>query len=146
MMSLNELQDQISADEKVLTDSIVTDEKGRRTPPMAPLEVLVRYTVFLAIDEWIEYDFGMRTIMVYKGETERDRQERERLAAAGIFACYDEYDIAELAKFASSDLDPCLNMWSNNFEANDCTLKERGLGETREQVEALAKKFLAELM
>ena len=30
MMSLNELQDQISADEKVLTDSIVTDERDIR--------------------------------------------------------------------------------------------------------------------
>ena len=57
MMSTDELYDQINADEKVILDSIGTDEKGWPTPPMAPLEVLVRYTVFGEVYGLIDDDY-----------------------------------------------------------------------------------------
>ena len=145
MMSMNELLDQISADQATIQDSIGTDERGLPmmlpTMWMIPLEVLVRCTVFGYVATWIEGDFIWRTECQPEGDAER-----ERLEAAGFEASYDERDIAKYADEVSSNLDECLKVWANMSEVDQTTLERRGRGETREQVKALAKKFLKELM
>lgn len=146
MMSTDELYDQINADEKVILDSIGTDEKGWPTPPMAPLEVLVRYTVFGEVYGLIDDDyFNIHTDMRAFWECESE-EERVRLEAACIDATYDEYDVAEFAASFSGGLDACLDGWTSSGELSDIPLERRGLGETREQVKTLAEKFLEELM
>ena len=84
MMSTDELYDQINADEKVILDSIGTDEKGWPTPPMAPLEVLVRYTVFgevygLIDDDYFNIHTYRHACLLGVRKRRRARQARSRM-------------------------------------------------------------------
>ena len=138
MMSMNELYDQIDTYYETIQDSKVTDERGLMTP-MAPLEVLVRHSVLWEVARWIEEDFvaclGHGPIAV-----------QERLEAAGLEASYDERDIAHFAEEVWHVLGWLGHDWARSGDLSDTTLERRGRGETREQVTALAKKFLKELM